>query len=348
MVLFTLSCVGLLLFLWLSFGGTMPFNPQGYRFEVAFQNAFDLADQADVRIAGVSVGKVVSKQLDTKASGTLATIQLNNQYAPIHRNATAILREKTLLGETYVQLTPGSSNSPALADGGTLPTSQVVPAVQLDEIFNTFDPQTRAAFRSWQQELATAIKGNDQNLNNVLGNLPTFRGQPHAARCRCSTSSTPRSCHWCRTAGPTFDALNRDPAALREPDHGGRDHVPHDRRQQQRARRTLPRLPDVPERAEADDGVAADVLAERRPGRQGADPGGPAARPDAQGGQPALAVPAQAVRPARAAGDGVEQGPAGHRGGAQGSEPERRARRARTVPRAAQPDPRCGCPVTSS
>ena len=31
MVLFALSCVGLLLFLWLSFGGTIPFNPQGYR-----------------------------------------------------------------------------------------------------------------------------------------------------------------------------------------------------------------------------------------------------------------------------------------------------------------------------
>ena len=39
MVLFALSCIGLLLFLWLSFGGTIPFNPQGYRFQVAFPNA---------------------------------------------------------------------------------------------------------------------------------------------------------------------------------------------------------------------------------------------------------------------------------------------------------------------
>ena len=52
MVLFALSCVGLLLFLWLSFGGTIPFNPQGYRFEAAFPDASQLADQADVRIAG--------------------------------------------------------------------------------------------------------------------------------------------------------------------------------------------------------------------------------------------------------------------------------------------------------
>src|SRR5205807_8190659 len=93
MVLFALSCIGLLLFLWLSFGGTIPLESQGYRFQVAFQNAFDLADQADVRIAGVSVGKVVGKQLDTKASGTLVTVQMNKKYSPIHRDATAILRE---------------------------------------------------------------------------------------------------------------------------------------------------------------------------------------------------------------------------------------------------------------
>src|SRR5438309_5545042 len=107
MVLFALSCVGLLLFLWLSFGGTIPFNPQGYRIEATFPNGFDLADQADVRIAGVTVGKVVSKQISPKSHGTLVTMQLDNQYAPIHRNAQAILRTKTLLGETYIQLTPG-------------------------------------------------------------------------------------------------------------------------------------------------------------------------------------------------------------------------------------------------
>ena len=174
MILFALSCVGLLLFLWLSFGGTMPFNSQGYRFQVAFPNAFDLADQADVRIAGVSVGKVVSKELDAKDNRTLVTVQINNQYAPIRRDSQAILREKTLLGETYVQLTPGSPHSPPLADGGRLANGQVVPAVQLDEIFNTFDPTTRAAFRQWQREIATAVKGNDQNLNDVLGNLPPF------------------------------------------------------------------------------------------------------------------------------------------------------------------------------
>ena len=214
MVLFALSCVGLLLFLWLSFGGTIPFNPKGYRFQVAFPNAFDLADQADVRVAGVSVGKVISKQLDPRDNRTLVTIQMNNQYAPIHRNAQAILREKTLLGETYVQLTEGSASAPAVPDGGRLSNGQVIPAVQLDQIFNTFDPTTRDAFRTWQQELAKAVKGNDQNLNDTLGNLPTFAVNltqllqvldvEHNAVISLS-----------RNGGTTFNALNADPAALR-------------------------------------------------------------------------------------------------------------------------------------
>ena len=174
MVLFALSCVGLLLFLWLSFGGTIPLGAQGYRVSVSFPNAQDLATQADVRIAGVTIGKVVSTRLDPKGNRTLATLQLQTKYAPIRRDTRAILRTKTILGETYVQLIPGSPNAPPVADGGTLPRGQVESDVQLSDIYNAFDPTTRHAFQVWQQQLAKAIGSNDQNLNDVLGNLPSF------------------------------------------------------------------------------------------------------------------------------------------------------------------------------
>ena len=172
MVLFALSCIGLLLFLWIEFGGTTPFTAQGYRFKVAFPYAQELATPAQVRIAGVNVGKVVSTQYG--GNRTLATIQMNNQYAPIKRNTRAILRIKTILGETYVQLTPGSPHSPPLPDGGTLPRGNVQQAVQLDDIFNALNAPTRHAFQQWQIALGKAVQGNDQNLNYVFGNLPTF------------------------------------------------------------------------------------------------------------------------------------------------------------------------------
>jgi virulence factor Mce-like protein len=172
MVLFALSCIGLLLFLWLEFGGTIPFKAQGYRFKVAFPYAQELASPAQVRIAGVNVGKVVATQLD--GNRTLATIEMADQYAPIPRDTRAILRTKTILGETYVQLSEGSRKHGMLPDGGNLPAGNVVPAVQLDDIFSALNAPTRHAFQQWQQALAAAIKGNDQNLNFVLGNLPTF------------------------------------------------------------------------------------------------------------------------------------------------------------------------------
>jgi hypothetical protein len=48
--------------------------------------------------------------------------------------------------------------------------------VQLDEIFQAFDPKTRRAFQTWMQEAAVAIEGQGQNLSYAIGNLePTFK-----------------------------------------------------------------------------------------------------------------------------------------------------------------------------
>ena len=95
---FALSCFGLLLFLWLSFGGPIPLKPQGYRVQVAFPEAATLATEADVRIAGVSVGKVRKLDVDKGSSRTIATIELDREFAPLRRDAQAMLRQKTLLG----------------------------------------------------------------------------------------------------------------------------------------------------------------------------------------------------------------------------------------------------------
>ena len=214
MALFALSCVGLLLFLWLSFGGTIPFNPQGYQFRASFPDAGQLATQADVRIAGVSVGTVIGKSLDPRGNRTIATIQLDNQYAPIHRDATAILRQKTILGETYVQITPGTPHSRALPDGALLARSNVQSAVQLDQIFNALDPRTRHAFQQWQQELAVAVKGNDQNLSNVLGNLPTFAADATDLLQVLDVQHT-TVVGLVRNGGTVFAALDANQSALR-------------------------------------------------------------------------------------------------------------------------------------
>lgn len=172
---FALSCFGILLFLWVTFGGPTPFRAKTYEVKIPFNEATQLAEQSDVRISGVNVGKVQKIELAPNGKQALATAAIDDRYAPLPESTRAILRTKTLLGETYIELTPGSREGPEMEDGGTLPEANVAESVQLDEIFSTFNAQTRAAFQEWMQEAAVAINGQGQNLSYAIGGLePTF------------------------------------------------------------------------------------------------------------------------------------------------------------------------------
>src|SRR5437773_8867063 len=86
MAVFSLSCFGLLLFLWLSFGGPIPLKPKHYQLKVDFPEATTLAQVADVRISGVTIGKVGQKKIDKVGNATTVTLNIDPQYAPIPRN----------------------------------------------------------------------------------------------------------------------------------------------------------------------------------------------------------------------------------------------------------------------
>jgi phospholipid/cholesterol/gamma-HCH transport system substrate-binding protein len=101
-------------------------------------------------------------------NGARITAELNPRFAPLRADATAILRNKSLLGETYLELSPGSNTAPPLADGGVLRAS-ARPQVQLDDVLSTFDPGTRAQLRSLLHGLAAGLSGRAQELNDAIG-----------------------------------------------------------------------------------------------------------------------------------------------------------------------------------
>jgi len=198
---FALSCFGLILFLWIAFGGPVPLKPKSYRVAAYFPEATQLAVESDVRIGGVSVGKVKAVELappDARIDGydtTEAVMEIAPEFAPISTDAKAILRQKTLLGETYIELTsgtePGESDGVSLGaaaassdtdaadveavpEDGTLEVAQTRNATQIDEIFNALDPETRDAFQQWQQSAAVAVQGRSLDLNDSFGNLGPF------------------------------------------------------------------------------------------------------------------------------------------------------------------------------
>ncbi len=196
---FALSCFGLLLFLWIAFGGPIPLQPTSYRFTADFPEATTLAEEADVRVSGVTVGSVKELELPPEGNATRATIEIDPEFAPIAEDVRAIVREKTLLGESYIELTPNpeledpeaapvslgaqgaatdaqASRAEPIPEGGHLADGQVRDATQIDDIFNALDEQTRESFQRWQANAAIAVDGRGLDLNDSLGNLGPFIG----------------------------------------------------------------------------------------------------------------------------------------------------------------------------
>jgi virulence factor Mce-like protein len=205
MAAFTLSCFGLLLYLWSAFGGPVPLKPRGYQFKASFAEATQLAQEADVRVSGVTVGKV--KKIELGDDGrTQATIQIDEKYAPVPTDSRAILRQKTLLGETYVEMTPGTKGAGMLAEDAKLDTKNVASTVELDEILRAFDKETRQAFGVWQQEVAQGIQGNGANFSDALAALEPFAVDTNTVLkiLNAQTSATKRLI---RDTGRFFEAL---------------------------------------------------------------------------------------------------------------------------------------------
>jgi phospholipid/cholesterol/gamma-HCH transport system substrate-binding protein len=215
MVLFTLSVFGLLMFLWASFGGTLPLKPEGYRFKAAFPEASLLVEEADVRLAGVNVGKVKKKELGPGGRTTLVEIEIDNRFAPIKRDTRAILRQKSLLGETYVELSPGSARSADLDEGDTLPAGSVEETTELDEVFQAFDPETRRNFQEWMHEAGIVSSDEfSQDFSDSLGNAaPFFEGGADLLRPLDEQEVALRRV--VRDTGRVFDAISREDGELR-------------------------------------------------------------------------------------------------------------------------------------
>ncbi len=159
-----------------------------------------------MRISGVPVGKVV-KIGRGQGNTTDATIEMKARYAPVPRDTRAMLRTKTLLGETFVDLSSGSERARTLPEGDTLPRAAVAPTVELDEIFRSFDEETRAAFQTWMQTQAAAGEGRGADINAAFANLPEFVSATDALLAELNAQSDATS-RMIRSTGDFFDAIS--------------------------------------------------------------------------------------------------------------------------------------------
>ena len=105
----------------------------------------------------------------------------------------------------------GSRRSPRAARSGV---GQTENQVQIDEIFNALDEQTRASFQRWQQNAAVAIQNRGARPQR-LARQP--RAVPHRRlrRARDPAAAEARSSRaWCATPATVFEALTEHEQAL--------------------------------------------------------------------------------------------------------------------------------------
>jgi phospholipid/cholesterol/gamma-HCH transport system substrate-binding protein len=138
-----------------------------YTLHAQVPSAVDLAQDADVREAGVKIGSV--RGIATEGDHALITMSLQRRYAPVYRDAQALVADKSLAGENYIDLDRGDPAAGPLPAGATLPLSQDPEAVQLDQILSTFDRQRRSDVQQILDVLGEGLGGQGANLNEFLG-----------------------------------------------------------------------------------------------------------------------------------------------------------------------------------
>jgi phospholipid/cholesterol/gamma-HCH transport system substrate-binding protein len=120
----------------------IPFK-HGFQLKAQFTSAVNVHSKSPVRIAGVDVGKVAS--IKREGNTGLVTMEIEKKGLPIHTDATVKIRPRIFLeGNWFVELQPGSPSAKTVSSGYTIPTTQTADPVQLDQVLDALNTDTRA------------------------------------------------------------------------------------------------------------------------------------------------------------------------------------------------------------
>src|SRR5215211_4730735 len=140
-----------------------------YRVTAEFTNAGQLVKGAEVRVAGVAVGTV--EDIDVSQDGMAeVTFSVNDDYAPLRGGTRAIIRPSSLSGiaNRYVDLQLGPQSGAEIEDGGQIGADQTATAVELDEVFNLFDEDTRGSLQDVIKGQALAVRDRGRQLRRGI------------------------------------------------------------------------------------------------------------------------------------------------------------------------------------
>jgi phospholipid/cholesterol/gamma-HCH transport system substrate-binding protein len=156
------------LFLWLAASVGALGTRGGDRYVVRMEHAAGLVEDNAVKIAGVAVGVV--ERIDVDHATAVLTLRLDKEVV-LHADSVAIVRAKSLLGEKYLQLEPGTLDQPVLEPGGEI--TRVQTTFEVDELLNALEPVLGG-----DSSLGTSLVPLARRVDGMLAAAQGEDGQP--------------------------------------------------------------------------------------------------------------------------------------------------------------------------
>ncbi|HEV2815027.1 MAG TPA: MlaD family protein [Solirubrobacteraceae bacterium] len=144
-----------------------------YRITVEVPDAARLTAGNEVRIRGRRAGQVSEIEPRVDADGKAYArlkVRLEQSVGELPVDTTARVRPRSMLGLKYLELTPGESER-TLPNASTLPLRQARERVELDQVLQAFDAETRRDLTSGVTELSSGVAGRGADLNAAIGEL---------------------------------------------------------------------------------------------------------------------------------------------------------------------------------
>ena len=233
-----------------SFGGAGAAQAGGLPLPGRVPRGDQLGREADVRVAGVTVGKVRAKELDPTRqphAGDDRARPRASRRSP--RDARRSCARRRCWARPTSSSTPGTDARRKLPEGGRLADARSSRRGRSSTRSSRRSTrETREAFRTWQQDLARGRRraaAATSTTRSATCRLRARRRRP-ARRARHRSEGAVR--RLVTNTGVVFGALTENEAQLRSliTDVGAR--LRGDRVAERRARRDVPDLPDVPRR----------------------------------------------------------------------------------------------------
>lgn len=141
----------------------------GNRYTLRLPHAAGLVQNNAVKVAGVEVGVIESIAVENNQAKLVLRV---DPALPVHEDAVAIVRAKSLLGEKYLQLQTGTDAAPMLATGGEI--TNVKPVFEVDEVLNALQP----VLGGGEGGLSAAIGPLLNRIDGLLADAAGQNGEP--------------------------------------------------------------------------------------------------------------------------------------------------------------------------